>query len=296
MVKAFFILVLAIGIFGSAAYWGYELFLRPQVEMREEKNAPPEPPPPDPTLGDFEKCVAIQKGGAILEARAAWEQFIEQNPQSTKLDEARDRLGEINTSIFLSPMKTPDKVEYVVKPGDVLNKVAARMKTSPELIARANGLHPNATGNIILRIGQVLRVSPAEFTLVVNKRSKKVTLLNRGKFFKQYAIRTLPQHHGTPAKKGAATPPPPLQKLAAKVTEKIAWSTTGQRVNFSDKDYADAAHWIVFSAGGNTLYADPEPNSGRSVPKPPTGIGVAPEATEELAALLRKGDNVTIEN
>jgi hypothetical protein len=44
---------------------------------------------------------------------------------------------------------------------------------------------------------------------VINKKEKKVTLLNRGKFFKQYPIKTLPTAHAN-AKK-SATPQPRLQ-------------------------------------------------------------------------------------
>ncbi|MDB6172220.1 MAG: ykuD [Chthoniobacteraceae bacterium] len=289
MVKAFIILLLAIGVFGSAAYWTYELFLRPHQELKEEQAMPPEPPPPDPSLPEFEKCLLIQKGKDLFEARTAFEHFIEQNPQSSKLEDARDRLGGINSTIFLSPMRAPEKEEYVVKSGDVLNKVAGRLKTTPELIMRSNRL-----SSTMLRIGQKLIVPTGEFSMNINKRSKLVTLFNRGKFFKQYPIRTMPVPHAVPARKGASAVPP-VKKLAGKVSEKIAWAAAGQRVTFAEKEYESAAHWIVSNVPGSTLYSDPDPESGLKPHKPPTGLGLAPEHMEELAALLRKGDPVTIE-
>lgn len=291
MVKALILLLLAVAVFGSAAYWSYELYLKPQTALTEEKKRPPEPPPPDPSLADFEKCALLFKARKLLDARSAFAQFIEQNPQSTKLEEARQQFGEVNALIFLTPMYAPEKEEYVVRSGDVLNKVAARMKTTPELILRSNRM----TGTL-LRIGQRLMVSPGEFSMVVNKRLGKVTLLNRGKFFRQYPILTRPgQSQGTPPVKNGSAVVPSGPKLVGKVSEKIAWAAAGQRVTFSDKEYADASHWIALSVGGNTLYSDPGPDSKSTVPKPPGGLGLAPAYIEELAALLRKGDPVIIE-
>ncbi len=249
---------------------------------------PPEPPPPDPSLPEFEKCLALQKEKSPFEARMAFEQFIEQNPQSTRIDEARDRLGQINSTIFLSSMRDPEKEEYLVKSGDVLNKVAGRMKTTPEIIMRANRL-----SGTMLRIGQRLVIPSGEFSMLINRRTRLVTLFNRGKFFKQYPIRTLPAQPAASPKKGSASGAPPLKRTVSKVGEKIAWAPNGQRVTFAEKEYEDAAHWIVVS--GNTLYSDPTPESGLKLNKPPSGIGLAPEHMDELAVLLRKGDSVTIE-
>jgi LysM repeat protein len=226
----------------------------------------------------------VQKTGDILAARAAFEQFIEHFPHSSKIDEAKDRLGEINTDIFLSTKPAPEKQEYIVRSGDVLNRVATKLKTTPELIMRANNL-----SGTMLRIGQKITIAPAEFSLFIDKGAKKVTLLNKGKFFKQYPIRSVPERL-VPPKKGAAAPPP----ATGKITDKIAWSEAGERVIFSDKDYAGAAHWIVSSIGGHTLYSMAEEGEGKNYKTPPSGLGIAPEHAEELSAMLSKGTAVTI--
>ena len=290
LAKTLVILALAAAVFGGAAYYTYELFLRPQDELKQEKLAPATPPPPDPSLPDFAKAVATLQTGDLLAARESFYRFVEQNPHSLKLDAAKEYLGNINTDLFLSTKPAPEKQVYVVKRGDVLNRVAHVTKTTPELIMRANGL-----SNIMLRIDQRLYYTPAEFTLVVDKKNKKVVLLNRGKFFKQYPITTLPTPHAS-AKK--ATPAnAPLQKQAAKVLEKIAWGPSGARIIFTDKEYAQANFWVSLTVPGNTIYGDPDPASGEKPNKPPTGgIGVAPEAVAELAIMLNKGATVTIEH
>ena len=287
--KALVIIALAAAVFGTAGYYAYELFVRPQKALEAEHKLGPLPPPPDPSLPEYERCLEIVKKGSVLASRAALAAFVEHNTLSTKLSEAKDQLGELNTKIFLSPRPAPEKQVYLVRPGDVLSKVARITRSTPELIMRGNGLN-----GIMLRIGQKLYYTPAEFSVVVSSRRKMVTLLDRGKFFKQYPIRDLPVGH-TSSKKGAGPTPPPL-KLQGKVIEKIAWGANGGRLIFSDKDYINANHWVTIGIAGHTIYSDPDPASGAKVNKPPAGgIGIAPEAAAELSILLTKGNPVTVE-
>ena len=288
LAKTLFILLLAAVIVGTAAYFTWDLFIRPERELVQEKSAPPTPPPPDPALPEFNKAMETLKGDDLLAARDAFTKFVEQNPRSSKVEEAKDRLGKINTDLFLSTHPTPEKQVYVVRPNDVLNKVARITKTTPELLMRTNKL-----SGTMLRIGQQLYYTPAEFSLVISKKDKKVTLLNHGKFFKQYPITTLPVSHT--AGKKASTPPPKV--LQGKVVEKIAWGSGGSRVTFSDKEFAEATFWISHTVAGHTLYSDPGPGSPAKANKPPAGgIGIAPEAASELGVLLSKGNPVIVEN
>ena len=92
--KALVLLLLACAIAGGVYYFADELFLKPERLLKEEKLRPPEPPPPDPTLPEFEKAVKAHKSGKLVEARTALEFFIEHFPESSKIEEARDLLGE----------------------------------------------------------------------------------------------------------------------------------------------------------------------------------------------------------
>jgi LysM repeat protein len=286
-VKALIIIFLIIVVFGSGAYWTYELFVRPHKELQEEKLLPPEPPPPDPSLPEFEKAAALHQQGQLLEARTAFREFLAHNPTSTVIDKARDHLGEINTRIIFSTQTAPEKELYVVKSGDVLGRVASRMKTTPELIMRANNLSKD-----MLRIGQKLMITPTEFSVVISKKDRKVTLFNKGEFFKQYRIVSLPSHYHPPT---AKKPAHPAAKVTGRVAEKIAWLPDGGRVTFDKPEYWQAAHWIV-NVSGHTLYSDPGPQATTPVNKPPSGLGLAPADMTELAALLSKGNPVTIED
>ncbi len=287
MVKALVILLLALGIFGSAYYATYLLYLKPQADIRREREEPPPPPPPDPALPEFHRTEQIQDGGDILATKAAWEDFIARYPKSSKADEAKDRLGQINISLFLSPVQTPEKTVYIVKPGDVITRVAAKLQSTPELVMRSNNLQGS-----MLRIGQRLIIAPADFTLAISRKDRKVVLLQQGKFFKHYPILAMPAHHQAAADKKPAKP----QKITGRVTEKIAWKG-GTRITFTDKSYADADFWIQISPGGHNLYTEPgaEPGSDPAHKPPGGGYSLARESLQEMAALLRKGDEVTIE-
>ena len=288
--KAFFLIVLAIAILGTGAYFTYEMFILPKKALQKEKSLPPPPPPPDPTVGEFEKAKAVRQTGKLLEAREALAGFVERYPESSKIDEAKSLLGDLNTDLFLSTRPAPEKELYIVRPGDVINRVAHKLKVTPELLMRANSLE-----GTMLRIGQKLTVSPADFSVVISRKKDKVTLLNKGRFFKQYAIHSWPPLH---AKKPpvAGQRALPLPKQTGKVKDKIAW-LNGQRVIYTDKGFWTAKFWIEINLSGCTLYPDPgegAPDTPNSKP-PNGGIALAPDALTELGALLSKDDPVTLE-
>lgn len=281
--KALFILLLAAAIFGTAGYYTYELFWRPQVELQREREAPPTPAPADPTLPELKKALTLKEKGHLIDARTALGDFVERYPESTAIEAARDALGELNTRIFLTPLPAPEKQVYLVKSGDVLNRVAGRTKTTAELLMKANNLQ-----GTMLRIGQKLYTSPSNFSLVISRKRSKVTVLNDGRFFTQYPVLKWPEALD-PAKKAA------VAKQTGKVLDKIAW-LDGSRVIFSDKGFADASHWINLSIPRCTLYGmPPEGADPKKVSQPPTGIAISPEAAAELAAMLHRGTPVTLE-
>ncbi len=285
---------LAVIVFGTGGYFTWKLFIKPQQELKAEKLLPPPAPPPDPTLPEFARCVDLQQSAKLVEARDGFSRFLEHYPESSKAEEVRSRLGEINSYIMLSNYPAPEKTYYVVQKGEVIGRVAIKMHTTPVLIMKANDLH-----GTMLRLGQRLSVAPTEFSLVIDRRNRKVVLNNYGKFFKQYPFVSGAEPKvaaGQGGKKPAVTPRPP--KLTGKVTEEIAWSN-GQRVTPFDKDkgeaYSDADHWIVIQPAGHSLYTDHGPDAPPPNKPPGGGYGLEPEAMQELAAMINKNTPVTIE-
>src|SRR5207249_9701994 len=172
--------------------------------------------------------------------------------------------GEVNIDVLLSRTPSPEKQEYIVKPGDVLQKIAHKLKSTPELIVRMNNL-----SGTMLHIGERLLISHPDFAIVIQRKVKLVVLLNHGVFFKQYHVRE------------AKLPPKQPAKITAKVAETMSWKG-GKRVGIGSKEYLGSTRWIrLAGAAGYTLYSVPDaahPNLDQ--PPPPVGLGLAATGVE----------------
>src|SRR6476469_5448918 len=274
-----FVLLLALLIFGGAAWFGYNTFVKEEIAVKKEQRGEVTPPPAvDISLPEFQAAVQLRQDGKLTEARDAFVGFIQKYPSGKHLEEARDMLGEINVDILLSRHPSPEKTEYIVKPGDVLAKIARKLKTTPELIMRMNNL-----SGTMLHIGEHLLISHPDFSIVIQRKANVVVLLNHGTFFKQYHVRE------------AKLPPKQPSKVTAKVAETMAWKD-GKRVGIGNKEYLGSTRWIrLAGAPAYTLYAVPDathPNLDQ--PPPPTGLGLAAVDLEELSTLVNKNTSVTI--
>ena len=282
--KGVFVLLLAAVVFGGGGYFTYRLYIHPEMELVKDQKTggTAQAAFVDPTIAEYQKCLQMEAAGDSLAARRTYAEFLESYPDSSKAEEARARYGAIQTALLLSPRSTPDKQVYIVKQGDVLNKVCARFKTSPELLAEINQLE-----NTNLRVGQRLYIAPAGFSAVIERVASKVVVLKNGDFFTQYPIQGTQGNAKVGAPKKGSYP-----SVSAKVQDKPSWKD-GQRIGFGEKGYRESTRWIVLQPAGHTLYAT-NPEAGDAAPKPPSGYALDPDAIRELSALLRKNDPVTI--
>jgi LysM repeat protein len=277
--KWLFVLLLALVIFGGAAWFGYNTFVKEEIAVKKEQRGEITPPPaPDISLPEFQAALQLRQDGKLTETRDALVAFIQKYPSGKHLDEARDVLGEVNVDILLSRHPSPEKIDYVVKPGDVLAKISRKLKTTPELIMRMN----NMSGTM-LHIGEHLLISHPEFSMAVQRKANLVVLLNHGAFFKQYHVRE------------AKLPPKQPAKINGKVAETMAWKG-GKRVGLGSKEYLASTKWIrIAGAPAYTLYSVPDgthPNLDQ--PPPPVGLGLAATDLEELSSLVNSRTPVTI--
>ena len=277
--KWLFALLLAVVIFGSAGFFGYHIIVKPELAVRAEQSGEIlEGPRPDVSGPEFQAAAQLRQDGKLGEARAALTAFLQKYPNGQRTEEAKDLLGDVNVSILLSKYPSPEKLNYVVKSGDVLARVAAKMKTTPELIMRTNNL-----SGTMLRIGDRLLISKPEFSLFLQRKEQAVVLLDKGAFFKRYRARTV--------KVGPKQPP----RITTRVAETMAWRE-GKRVGFGTKEFMGSSRWIRLAAPGYYLYVEPTsttPEPG-GVPPPPTGFGMAAADVEELSGLVNSKTAVTI--
>jgi LysM repeat protein len=270
-------LFLALIIFGGA-WFGYNLVFKEDIQVRKEQRGETTPgPTPDISLPEFQAAAKLRQEGKLVETRDALSAFILKYPSGLHVEEAKDLLGEINVDILLSRTPSPEKLEYIVKPGDVLVKISNKLKTTPELIMRMNNL-----SGTMLHIGERLLISHPDFSLAIERKAKLVVLLNHGAFFKQYHVR----------EEKLSTRQPP--KVTTKVAEIMAWRG-GRRIGFGTKDFIGSTRWIRLGASAYTLYSVTDaahPNLEQ--PPPAQGLGLAATDAEELSGLVNNRTPVTI--
>ena len=266
------VLVVAAGILGGSAYMAYEVFWKPaeldRIEQEEIEAQAALPPPPHPSLAEFATAKAALEGGDIVNAESALHALLDQYPDGPVAADIRILLGEINARAFFSPLPGPGKVEYTVVSGDALAKIARKENSDAALIFRVNNLE-----TINLRIGQVLQIPSFDASVVVDPGARTLTVLNGGRFFKQYPLLGVP---------GTAAPG------EAKVTGKLA--TKGDKqIAFGEKEYAGAEKTILVAPGQYAMRSMPP-----DAESPPPGLVLAPADLEEIYLLVTRGTPITI--
>jgi LysM repeat protein len=276
--KWLFALLLAAVIFGGAAFFSYWIFVRPEIVARAERQAQaPAQPTPDISLPEFQAAAKLKDEGKLTEARAALTAFIQKYPSGLHAGEAQDLLGEVNTSILLSDYPSPEKEQYIVRSGDVLARIAAKLKTTPELIMRTNNL-----SGTMLRIGDKLLVSHPEFSILIQRREKLLYLLDRQRFFKRYHL----QEIKLPARAAA--------KISTRVSEVMAWKD-GKRIGLGSPEFLNSTRWIRLATPGCVIYSLPDDgHQVLDIPPPEQGLGMAAGEVEELSSLVNTKTAVTI--
>jgi LysM repeat protein len=283
LVKVLIVLVFAAAIFGAVGFFAWKLFVLPGQEDRKEEKALAEAPPPTPTpdysLPALERALAVKKSGDLLQARDALLEFIGQYPDSTKLADAKAAVGEINTGFAFSSMPGPDKVDYTVVAGDSLVKIASKTKTSPELILRSNNL-----ASIDLSIGQQLHIPQLDTALVVNRTAKTLSVLNKGKLFKEYPLLALD------------LPPTARSKNAVQTTVKSKLAFRGpEQVAFGSRDFVGSDRWIMLGIANAIIRGLPLDDQGNPQQQLPPGVVVSQEDIEEIFPLVSQRTPVTIQ-
>jgi LysM repeat protein len=276
--KWLFLLLLAVVIFGGAAFFSYDLFVKPERKIQQEKSGEiPVEPVPDVSLPDFQAAAKLRQEGKLAETRDALLSYLQKFPTGLHIEEAKDLLGQVNVEMLFTEYRSPDKQEYIVRSGDVLAKIAHKTKTTPELIMRTNNLT-----NPMLRVGQRLLISHPDFSIFIQRKAQTVILLNHGQFFKRYRV------------KQVKLSPKQAPRITTRVAEVMAWKG-GKRVGFGTREWQGSARWIRLAQPGYFLFAVPEPGQrDESGQPPPPGLGLPPSDMEELSSLVNSKTAVTI--
>jgi len=274
LVKLLVVALLAIGIFGGGGFLAYRLFFKKPHNGYGKANEAVVTPTPDPGIEMFDEAKRLIASGDQSEAGKTLLALIQTFPDSTRGDDARRLLGDLNISAFFSTAPGPDKTEYIVVRGDSIARISLKTKDPAELIFKANGLD-----SLTIQPGRKLVIPKGQFSLLINTKRGDLTLINNGSFFRWYK----PLEIKLPAKI-------PLGQF--KTREKIAWAD-GIRVAFGEKKYLGSSRWIVVNDIGVTLYSETNPQTPNAQ-KPANGIMLSPADMEELFALVVKDTPVIV--
>ena len=231
-------------------------------------------PTPDPSIGLLEQAKELIAKGNIEDGKRLLASIFQSFPHSLKADDARKIAGDMNIQDLFSSKPAPDKKEYTVQRGDSIARIAAKTKSAPELIFKANGLE-----SLRIQPGEKFVIPTGQFSLQISLGDQAVELLNHGEFFRWYKALDFQL-------------PPNIKPGQSKVIGKEAWSG-GLRVAFGGKNYLGSSRWIVINQNGITIYSETNPDKPNAQ-KPKFGIQLAPEDMEELYALLPRDTPVTI--
>lgn len=257
------------GIFGGLVPVAFEA--EPVIELPEPSADLPEI---DPGGKVFERARELIAVGDLPGARDKLRTVVSIYPRSKKAPEARRIVGEMNLDEILSPAHMEGKKVYEVRRGDSYLGIAAKHQTSLDLIMHLNGLMDMET----LQPGDELVVMPMNFRLVIEPLKRSLSVWEEGRFVKDYPLVEL---SGAPA-----------SDLKTRIESKLA-SLDGKRFAPSSGGYRGAPKSMVLETVPLVI-AGLDPEAGRDDGGLARGFYVAPADMEELALLMRPGNEVEI--
>ena len=233
----------------------------------------------DPGAKVFEKAAQMIAVGDLAGARERLRTVVSIYPRSKAAPEARRIVGEMNLDDLLSASRLEGKSVHEVRRGESFLGIAAKHNTTLDCIMHLNGLL-DLKG---LQPDERLIVMPLELRVLIEPSRKVLSLWEAsGRFVKEYPVLAM----DLAGLKGG---------LRTKISSKSGLLGT-RRVTPGMKDYRDSAK--VFALEKSSLQirslAPPVPAQEDEDLSPGPGFHLAAEDAEELALLLRPGNEVEI--
>ncbi len=269
LLAAFLVLgIVAASVVGMVYAW--QNYLEPSFQARREILTLEKNPPKRIDVGKREFAQAMEKmrRGEVAAAHKQLSKLVKTYADSSAYSKSRQILGEVNMDRLLSNMRTPGKKDYKVKSGDSLNKIAAQEKTTVDYIIQVNDLQ-----GIMLQKGDQMIVCELEFSLNVSLSGGTVTLLRKGKFFKEYTIRLV---------RG-------MRPADTKIESRAAFAND-RPVSLGKPGYVGSEKWLSCGKGVTLRSYSIANRDDEDLP----GIFLDEADMEELYTLLRYGTPVRV--
>jgi tetratricopeptide (TPR) repeat protein len=218
--------------------------------------------------------------GDLVEAQRTLYRLIDEAPDSVRRADAEEMLGDVNIRLLRSNRKMDGEEYYTVQPGDNLEKIGKMFSVNYEIIMLVNGIDDPKK----LRPDKRLKIPDLDFSIVVDKGDNTLTLLNHGKFFKRYLVRTGEHEEQTPSGEYAITD---------KERDPV-WFYDGAAIPAGHPENELGTRWMAFKGKSLGIHGTIHPDTiGQYASN--GCVGMLKADVEELYDLVPKGTPVKIE-
>jgi lipoprotein-anchoring transpeptidase ErfK/SrfK len=227
----------------------------------------------------LQEAQVAQRDNHLLVAREKALEAHRRAPANSPLQRrAEEILNVVNIDLVMTPRDMPEKVDYTVRPGDSLERIARQHNTTIELVRKSN----NVRGSLI-RAGDRMRIFTGDFAIYVSKSANDLVLTMNGDFFKRYRVGT-GEFGRTPVGEFVVN---------SRIAEPTWWRPDGRAIPYGDEENLLGTHWLGFNLRGYGIHGTWEPETiGHQLSA--GCVRMLNEEVEELFTLITEGTPVII--
>ena len=225
----------------------------------------------------YKEAKGLENKQNFYEAKLLYQKLVAEHTNSPEIMNWQKKLEELNIKLLFSPAITPKSTLYEIKPGDTLTKIANELKTTVELIQKANGINDTK-----IMPGEKIKVWTAPFTISIDKSQNILILKSDEEIIKTYVVAT------------GANNSTPVGKF--KIVNKLVsptWFKAGAVVAPDSPENILGSRWMGINLGGYGIHGTTDPQSvGKQVTQ--GCVRMVNSEVEELYAIVPVGTEVTI--
>jgi tetratricopeptide (TPR) repeat protein len=170
--------------------------------------------------------------GQLIEAQKTFLRLLDEAPDSPRQAEVEEILGDLNLQILRSHLTQEGEEIYEIKSGDTMEQIGKMFGVNYQLIMLINRIDDPRR----IRPGRKLKIPNLAFKIVIDVGDNTLTLLNHGKFFKRYPVRT-----------GERPGQTPVGKFNLLLKQKNPpWDKDGVHYEPGDPDNELGTRWMAF--------------------------------------------------
>lgn len=219
-----------------------------------------------------------EKRNQFLKAKDLYQKTLEKFPDSNNILKLQEALDNVSIRLLFSSIITTDSFTYEVQKGDTLAKIAKKFDTTKELVQKANDIKDS-----VIKIGKKLKISKAQFSIVVDKSQNILTLKSDGNIVKTYRVST-GENFSTPTG---------TFKITNKIIDPPWYPPNGGMIPAGDPKNILGSRWLGLSKPSYGIHGTNDP---KTIGKQVTAgcIRMMNPEVEELYAIVPEGIEVII--